>query len=74
MKRKELLNFLRNKSRDDLLKSLTEARHKLQDLKFKSAAGKIKDVKSIKKQKKMISQILTVLKLSQTANLSESSK
>jgi len=62
MKNKELLQSLRNKTKEELLKDLKENRDKLRNLRFELSSGKLKDVKVIKKQKKLISQILTVFK------------
>lgn len=52
---------LRQKSKPELQKLLTEDREKLRQLRFDLASGKIKNVREIRKTKKEISQILTLL-------------
>lgn len=52
---------LKLKSKDELQKLLAENRERLHSLSFDLAAGKIKNVKEIKKIKKDIARILTLL-------------
>ncbi len=58
MKPKEL----RQKSKIELQKLLQENRERLRVLRFDLAAGKIKNVREIRKVKKDIARILTVLR------------
>ncbi len=48
-----------NKPLIELQKELNEGRQKLIDLKFNLAAGKVKNIKEVKKVKKTIAQLLT---------------
>jgi len=50
-----------NKSREELVGSLTEFRTRLVQLEFDRADKKLKDVSQFKKTKKDIARILTVL-------------
>jgi large subunit ribosomal protein L29 len=52
---------LREKSNNELQKILKEEREKLRKLRFDLVAGKIKNVREIRKVKKEIARILTVL-------------
>ena len=58
MKKKEL-EQLKTMPVDELKKSVTEYRDKLWTLKKDLAAGKVKNVKEIKKLKQSIAQLLT---------------
>lgn len=60
MKRKEI-EQLKTKPAEELKKSLAEHKDKLWSLKTDLAAGKIKNVKEIKKLKKDIARELTLL-------------
>lgn len=53
---------LRQKPESELRKSLLELREKLRVLRFDLAAGKVKNVREIRKTKKDIARILTVIK------------
>lgn len=53
----------------DLEKMLLEKRSKLVDLKFNLAAGKVKNIKEIKKIKKEIARILTFINLKKKGKL-----
>ncbi len=53
---------LRKKSKTELRKLLQESGEKLRQLKFDLASGKIKNVREIRKIKKEIARILTLLK------------
>jgi len=53
---------LRQKSKPELQKLLTELRERLRQLRFDLAAGKVKNVREIRKIKKEIARILTLLK------------
>ncbi|MCH8741496.1 50S ribosomal protein L29 [Patescibacteria group bacterium] len=55
---------LRQKSQVELQKTLTESREKLRQLRFASAAGKVKNVREARKIRKDIARILTVFKSS----------
>jgi large subunit ribosomal protein L29 len=52
---------LRPKSQSDLQKVLLEKRERLRQLRFDLAAGKIKNVREIRKIKKDIARILTII-------------
>jgi len=58
MKTKEL----RNKSDKELVKLEANLREKLRSLRFDLQAGKVKNVKEVRKTKKEIARILTLLK------------
>ena len=51
---------LRQKSKSELEKSLQDSREKLRQLRFNLAAGKVKNVREIRKIKKDIARILTL--------------
>jgi ribosomal protein L29 len=53
---------LRQKSKGELKKILGDSREKLRQLRFDLAAGKVKNVREVRKVKKEISQILTLIK------------
>jgi large subunit ribosomal protein L29 len=53
---------LRQKSKEELEKMVFEHREKLRQLSFDSASGKIKNVREIRKTKKEIAQMLTLLR------------
>ena len=53
---------LRQKSKPELQKLLTELRERLRQLRFDLAAGKVKNVREIRQIKKDIARILTLLK------------
>lgn len=55
-------NELKNKSRDELNQSLADLRAKVLKLNFDLADNKVKDVSQIKKTKKDIARVLTLLK------------
>ncbi len=56
------LEELRKKTKEEMLKILQDDREKLRQLRFGLAAGKVKNVREIRKIKKEISRILTLLK------------
>ena len=53
---------LRQKSKSELQKLLQDNREKLRQLRFDLAAGKVKNVREVRKIKKDIARILTILK------------
>ena len=53
---------LRKKTKEELLKIMQDGREKLRQLRFDLAAGKVKNVREIRKIKKEISRVLTLLK------------
>jgi len=53
---------LQQKSRAELQHILIESREKLRQLRFDLASGKVKNVREIRKIRKDIAQILTILK------------
>lgn len=56
------LKDLRQKTKPDLEKQLSDLRTKLRQLKFDLVAGKLKNVREIRENKKNIAQVLTILK------------
>ena len=58
MKTKEL----QQKSKSELQKILSDNREKLRQLRFDLSAGKVKNVREVRKIKKDIARILTILK------------
>ena len=52
---------LKSKSKEELYKLLIDSSKKLQELKFNLAAGKVKNVRSVRTLKKDIARILTLL-------------
>lgn len=54
---------LRQRSKDELQKILADGREKLRQLRFDLASGKVKNVREIRKIKKDIARILTLLKI-----------
>ena len=52
---------LKKKSESDLHKLLNETREKLRDLRFKDANKQLKDVRQLRKARRMIAQIHTLL-------------
>ena len=53
---------LQQKSKSELQKILSDNREKLRQLRFDLAAGKVKNVREVRKVKKDIARILTILK------------
>ena len=53
---------LRQKSKPELQKILSDNQEKLRQLRFDLAAGKVKNVREVRKVKKDIARILTILK------------
>ena len=53
---------LRQKSKPELQKLLQDLRERLRQLRFDLAAGKVKNVREIRKIKKDIARMLTLLK------------
>ncbi|MCK4474118.1 50S ribosomal protein L29 [Candidatus Parcubacteria bacterium] len=53
---------LRQKTKSELQKLLIDDREKLRQLRFNLASGKVKNVRGVRKIKKEIAQILTILK------------
>lgn len=53
---------LKTKGKDELQKMLEDDREKLRQLRFDLSAGKVKNVREIRKIKKEVAQILTLLK------------
>lgn len=56
------INELRQKSKSELQKFLAESREKLRQLRFDLESGKVKNVREIRKIKKEIARILTIMK------------
>lgn len=61
MKAKEYLNGLRNKSVGELQKVLSETKKELFSLKFRQATNQLNDTSQIKKTKRKIAQIQTII-------------
>jgi large subunit ribosomal protein L29 len=57
-----MIKELRQKSIDELKNIVFEKREKLRQLRFDLAAGKVKNVREIRKIRRDIARILTVLK------------
>ena len=55
------IDELRQKSREELEKSLQDSREKLRQLRFDLSAGKVKNVREIRRIKKEIARILTLV-------------
>jgi len=55
------ISELKTKSKEELYKLLLDSSKKLQELKFNLAAGKVKNVRSVRALKKEIARILTLL-------------
>jgi len=53
---------LRQKSKEELKKLLQDSRERLRQLRFDLAAGKVKNVRELRKIKKDIARILTILR------------
>ena len=53
---------LRQKNKSELQKLLEDSKERLRQLRFDLAAGKVKNVREIRKIKKDIARILTILK------------
>jgi len=53
---------LRQKSKTELQKLLQDSQERLRQLRFDLAAGKVKNVREVRKIKKEIARILTLLK------------
>ncbi len=56
------ISELRNKTKDELEKTLQDLRERLRQLRFDLASGKVKNVREIRKIKKEVAKILTILK------------
>lgn len=59
-----MINELKQKSKEELQKTLEDDREKLRQLRFDLSAGKVKNVRDIRNVKKEIARILTLLKIS----------
>ncbi|MFA5392339.1 MAG: 50S ribosomal protein L29 [Candidatus Paceibacterota bacterium] len=55
------ISELKTKPKEELYKLLLDSSKKLQELKFNLAAGKVKNVRSVRALKKDIARILTLL-------------
>ena len=53
---------LRQRTKEELMHLLAESRKKMRELRFNLAAGKVKNIREIKKLKREIARILTILK------------
>jgi len=58
------MNELKQKSKEELQKTLEDDWEKLRQLRFDLSAGKVKNVREIRNVKKEIARILTLLKIS----------
>ena len=59
--KKQDIQQLKSKSQAEMQKELSESRTKLRDLKFDLAAGKVKNVSQIKKLKKVVARLSTMI-------------
>lgn len=55
-------NEIKNKKESDLHKILADTRNALRSLRFKDANKQLKNVREIRENKKLVAQILTILK------------
>jgi len=55
-------NELRQKSQSELQKLLRESREKLRQLRFGLVSGKVKNVREIRKTRRDVARILTIMK------------
>jgi ribosomal protein L29 len=62
MKIKEQLREFKQKTEKELLEILNQSYEELRRLRFQLRLGELKDVSAIKKQKRKIARILTVLR------------
>ena len=56
------INELKQRSKDELKRMTQEHKEKLRLLRFDLVSGKVKNVQEIRKNRKLIAQILTILK------------
>lgn len=59
--KKQDFQQLKSKSHAEMQKELRESKEKLRDLKFDLAAGKVKNVSEIKKLKKVVARLSTLI-------------
>lgn len=59
--KKQDFEQLKSKSHAEMQKELSESQTKLRDLKFDLAAGKVKNVSEIKKLKKVVARLSTLI-------------
>jgi ribosomal protein L29 len=59
--KKQDLQQLKSKSKPEMQKELLGSQIKLRDLKFELAAGKVKNVSEIKKLKKVVARLSTMI-------------
>ena len=59
--KKQDFQQLKSKTQAEMQKELGESRTKLRDLKFDLAAGKVKNVSEIKKIKKVVARLSTLI-------------
>lgn len=59
--KKQDFQQLKSKSHAEMQKELRESQTKLRDLKFDLAAGKVKNVSEIKKLKKVVARLSTLI-------------
>lgn len=59
--KKQDFQQLKSKSHAEMQKELSESQTKLRDLKFDLAAGKVKNVSEIKKLKKVVARLSTLI-------------
>ncbi len=59
--KKNAFQELKGKSAEELRKDLISGRERLRGLKFDLAAGKVKNVREIRRMKKTIAKILTLI-------------
>lgn len=57
MKNKELVS----KTKDELMKVMDDKKKRIEDIRFKSVSGAIKNVKELREDKKDIARILTIV-------------
>lgn len=55
------ISEIRRKSEQELQKTLGDLKEKLRELKFNLASGKVKNVRNIRRTRKNIAKILTII-------------
>ena len=58
------IHELKQKSKEDMLKMLQEDKEKLRQLRFDLSAGKVKNVREVRRIRKEIARISTLIKAS----------
>ncbi len=62
MKKNDIVE-LRSKTRDELLRMLTDLREEVQKMGIDKAQGKLKNLNAVKRKKKDVARVLTFIKM-----------